>query len=351
MTFSVDLLTVAAFLGTFQGLVFAVVFWLKNKSISNKIFALFLLATSIRIAKNIFVHLSDLNPGMIQTRGLWQGMVYAGISHQFAIGPLLYFYFLSKLKAKFTWKKLYYFHFAPYLILLVLTPFLNWSFWKYGGLWLSYLSILSYVLLALYLFVKFRSHVDYGTSAWLRGILVVIFLLLFAYSPALFHYIGYVGGAILYAIAILVSGYFMLVNKGSVSFFRTKYETSSLRSEQIGEIKSLIEITMKEKLLYLNPELTMQRMADEISISSHHLSRVVNQEFKCSFADYINSFRIEEARKRLKDPSYDHLKLSALAFECGFNSVPTFNTLFKKKYKMTPSEFRQRQKEPSESNR
>lgn len=351
MTFKVDLLTAVAFLGTFQGLIFAVVFWLRNKNISNKIFALFLLATSIRIAKNIFVHLSDLNPDLFQSRAVWQTSVYAGISHQFAIGPLLYFYFLSKLKAKFVWKKSFYFHFVPYLILLLLCPFLTWGFWKHGGLWLSYISILSYVLLAFYSFVKLRKLIDQGTSTWLSGILIVVFVLLFAYSPALFHYIGYVGGAILYTIAILVSGYFMMVNKGSVSFFRTKYETSSLRSDQVGEIRRLIETTMEEKRLYLNPELTMQGMAEKISVSSHHLSRVVNQEFKCSFADYINSFRIEEARKRLADSAYDHLKLSALAFECGFNSVPTFNTLFKKKYKMTPSEFRQRQKESSKSSR
>ncbi|MEP1095943.1 MAG: helix-turn-helix domain-containing protein [Cyclobacteriaceae bacterium] len=344
MTFNVDLLTVFAFLGTFQGLIFAVVFWLRNKNVSNKIFGLFLLATSIRIAKNIFVHLSDLNPGLFQSRVVWQTSVYAGISHQFAIGPLLYFYFLSKLKDRFVWKRFFYIHFVPYFVLVASSPFLTWSFWKYGGLWFSYVSILVYFLLSLYAFVKNHALIDRGTSKWLSGLLAVIFVLLFAYSPALFQYVGYVGGAILYAIAILISGYFMLVNKGSVSFFRTKYETSSLRSERVGEIRALIETAMKEKRPYLNPELSMIGLAEQISVSSHHLSRVINQEFKSSFTDYINSFRIEEARKRLTDPAYDHLKLSALAFECGFNSVPTFNTLFKKVYKMTPSEFRQRQR-------
>jgi len=344
MTFKVDFLTVVAGLGTFQGLIFAVVFWMKNKNISNKIFALFLLATSIRIAKNIFVHLSDLNPELFQSRVVWQTSVYAGISHQFAIGPLLYFYVLSKLKERFAWKRSFYLHLAPYFVLVIATPFLTWSFWKFGGLWFSYLSILAYFLLSLYTFVRHRIQVDGGTSKWLGGLLAVIFVLLFAYSPALFKYVGYVGGAILYTVAILVSGYFMLVSNGSVPFFRTKYETSSLRSERVGEIKALIETAMKEKRPYLNPELSMVGLAEQISVSSHHLSRVINQEFKSSFTDYINSFRIEEAKKRLMDPAYDHLKLSALAFECGFNSVPTFNTLFMKVYKMTPSEFRQRQR-------
>ncbi|MEP5611650.1 MAG: helix-turn-helix domain-containing protein [Cyclobacteriaceae bacterium] len=351
MTFKIDLLTVVACLGTFQGLVFTVVFWLKNKNISNKIFALFLLATSIRIAKNIFVHLSDLNPDLFQSRLVWRTSVYAGISHQFAIGPFLYFYFLSKLQDRFVWKKTFYIHLVPYFILIIMSPFLTWSFWKFGGLWLSYLSILVYFLLSLYSFVKHKAFVDKGTAKWLGGLLVVIFILLFAYSPALFRYVGYVGGAMLYSIAILISGYFMLINKGSVSFFRTKYETSSLKPERVGEIRELIEASMNKNRSYLNPELSMIGLAKEISVSSHHLSRVINQEFESSFTDYINSFRIEEAKKRLLDSSYDHLKLSAMVFECGFNSVPTFNTLFKKKYKMTPSEFRQRQRKSSRSSR
>ncbi len=344
MTFRIDFLTLLAFLGTFQGILFATVFWLKNKSISNKLFSLFLLATSIRIAKNIFVHLQDLNPGMIQPVELWRAVVYAGISHQFAIGPLLLLYFNAKLNSKFVLQRFHYFHFVPYVTLIFLTPFISWSFWKNGGLWLSYLSILIYFLLTIRAYVRGRSSVDLGTNIWLRGLLGGIAVLLFAYSPALFHYVGYVGGAILYALIILVSGYFIFIGRDSLSIFRTKYETSSLKDEKVREIQDQLESEMEKTKPYLNPELSLQLLAASIDVPSHHVSRVINQEFKMSFADYINSFRLKEAESRLLDPKNDHLKISALAFECGFNSVPTFNTLFKKVHKMTPSEFRQKSK-------
>ncbi len=340
MTFNVDFLTLLAFLGTFQGILFAVVFWLKNKNIANKLFSLLLLATSIRIAKNIFVHLQQLNPGMFQSMEFWRMAVYAGISHQFAIGPLLFLYFQSKLESKFGWKKSYYLHFIPYFILIFITPFISWNFWKYGGLWMSYLSILSYFLLTIRTYVKNNDKVDQGTIIWLRGLLIGIAILLFAYSPALFHYIGYVGGAILYAIIVLVSGYFILINKEALSIFRTKYETSSLKKEKVEEIKNAVEAEMESSQPFLNPELTLQVLAASINVPAHHLSRVINQEFKMSFADYVNSFRLKEAERRLLDPRNDHLKISALAFECGFNSVPTFNTLFKKTHRKTPSQFR-----------
>ncbi len=345
MTFKVDFLTLLAFLGTFQGILFAVVFWMKNKNISNKLFSLFLLATSIRIAKNVFVHLQELNPGMFQSMEVWRTAVYAGISHQFAIGPLLLFYFRSKLDSKFEWKRSHYFHFIPYFVLIVVTPFINWNFWRYGGLWLSYISILTYFLLTIRCYINGRTNVDGKNVNWLKGLLIVIGVLLFAYSPALFHYIGYVGGAILYAIIVLVSGYYLFVQKDSLSIFRTKYETSSLKQEKVSEIRTALEAEIENSHPYLNPELTLQVLAGSIGVPAHHLSRVINQEFKMSFTDYINSFRLKEAEKRLLDPRNKHLKIAALAFECGFNSVPTFNTFFKKTHRKTPTQFR------SEANR
>ncbi|GJM31606.1 MAG: hypothetical protein DHS20C18_06070 [Saprospiraceae bacterium] len=340
--FNIDIITLIAFLGAFQGLAFAAIFWLKNKNISNKVFSLLLLATSIRIAKNIFVHLRELNPDMFTWIEFWRTSVYIGLTHQFAIGPLFYLYYLSKLQQKFKWRATYLWHFLPYGLLLVISPFLQWSFWANGGLWFSYLSILFYYLLTFRVFYKEKEPIDRATSNWLKSLLLVAFLLMLAYSPALFKYLGYIGGAFLYTIAILTIGYIMLTNKGSIAFFRTKYETSSLSSRTAKEIRKRLEIYMQTQQPFIDPELTLQTLAQQLSVHPHHLSRVINQELKMSFTDYINSFRLEVSAKRLRDPNFDHLKISALAYESGFNSVPTFNTLFKKVYKMTPSEYRNR---------
>ncbi len=338
--FKVDFTTLLALFGTTQGLVFAAIFWLKNRSISNKIFAAFLVATSIRIFKNVFVHLKELNPELFTSYDLWRTSVYMGISHQLAIGPLFLLYFQSKLTPTFKWRWHYLWHFLPYLLFLMLSPWVQWSFWSKGGLWFCYLSILIYFLLAVRAYYQRLQEVDSGTDAWLKALLMVCLLLMVAYSPALFYYVGYLGSALLYAAVVLITGYIMLTAKGKVSFFRTKYETSSLSPQESQRIKNLLEEGMKHHQYYLNPELTIKRLASQLDAKPHHLSRVINQEFGMGFADYVNSFRIAEAVSRLKNPAYDHLKISALAFECGFNSVPTFNTLFKKIHKMTPTQFR-----------
>lgn len=340
--FVIDTLALAAILGVFLALIFSVIFWVQNGNISNKLFSVFLVATSIRIAKNILVHLTDLNPELFDWGAPWRISVYIGITHQFAIGPLFYLYFVSKLSSDFIMKRTYWWHFLPFGIFLILSFFVRWDFWKYGGLWLSYISILAYYLLAFRYFILNKNGLEKNAQKWLNILLSTTALLLIAYSPILFHYLGYIGGGVLYMISLLVAGYIMVSSKNGIPFFKNKYESSSLSTSEIERIKTKLEEQIHEHKIFLNPELTLDLLAKSISSKPHHVSRVINQEFGKSFSEYINLFRIEEAATRLSDSNYNHLKISALAYECGFNSVPTFNTLFKKVYKTTPSKFRDR---------
>lgn len=337
--FSIDILTLLAFFGAFQGIFFAVVFWIKNKHFSNKLFALLLFVTSIRIAKNIFVHFRDLNPDLFSNDLIWRLLIYIGLAHQFAIGPLFMFYFSSKMTDKFVFKKQYLIHFVPYILLLLISPFIRWNFWAGGGLLASYVSIVCYFVITFHSFYKRRNDLEPKTKKWLAGILVVTTLLLATYSPALFHYMGYIGGAVLYTSIVISIGY-ILLNNGN--FFTTKYESSSLKSKVASTYKTRLEEVMSKEKPYLNPELTLQALADLVEAQPHHLSQVINQEFQKSYADYINSFRIKTAAEKLKNPEFNQLKISYISYESGFNSQPTFNTLFKKVYKETPSQYRNR---------
>ncbi len=338
--FKIDTVTLFAFFGTFQGLIFAVIFWQKNRTISNKIFALLLLATSIRIVKNVFVHLRELNPELFSNYELWSILIYIGIAHQLAIGPLFYLYFRSKLNVRFTLRPVLFWHFLPYLMFMLISFFVRWSFWKNGGLWACYLSVLIYYLLSLSHFVRNSHQSDVGSQRWLRRLLLIGGILMIGYSPMLFRYVGYAGGGLLYTIALLTVGYIMISKNGTISFFRTKYGTSSLGPSQVVEIREKLKTLMRTEHPYLDVELTLKKLAESLGVQPHHLSRVINQEFNLNFADYVNSFRLEEAIRRLENPQFDHYKIAAIAYDCGFNSVPTFNTLFKRVHQVTPSSYR-----------
>ena len=90
---------------------------------------------------------------------------------------------------------------------------------------------------------------------------------------------------------------------------------------------------------FMDSELSMGSLAAELEISSSHLSKVINNCSGYNFPDYINSLRVEQAKKLLADPEFKDYTIVAIGLECGFNSRSTFYTAFKKFTNITPSEF------------
>jgi AraC-like DNA-binding protein len=84
----------------------------------------------------------------------------------------------------------------------------------------------------------------------------------------------------------------------------------------------------------------LKQLAEKINCQPHHLSQVINQLFGKNFYDFINTFRVEEVKERIKDENYRHLTLLAIAFDCGFNSKATFNSVFKKFSGISPSVYK-----------
>ncbi|WP_281979263.1 helix-turn-helix domain-containing protein [Tenacibaculum mesophilum] len=97
---------------------------------------------------------------------------------------------------------------------------------------------------------------------------------------------------------------------------------------------------MKTKHLYLDNNINLASLAEEMQITSHQLSYVINNGFNQNFYQFINSYRIEKAKKLLMDKSSEKLSILGIAFESGFSSKTAFNTTFKKLTNQTPSEFK-----------
>ncbi len=81
---------------------------------------------------------------------------------------------------------------------------------------------------------------------------------------------------------------------------------------------------------YLDPLLSLNTLAEEVSISPGHLSRLINKYGNTSFTDFINGFRVAEAKKIIRDPDFRQYTVVAIGLECGFNSKSTFYSAFKK---------------------
>lgn len=121
---------------------------------------------------------------------------------------------------------------------------------------------------------------------------------------------------------------------------KKKYERSVLDEEMAADIKQKLENCIHTEKPYLNSELTMPLLADQLKVSVHHLSQVINEQYGQNFSDFINQHRIEEMKKRLTDSRYHHFKIEQIAFDTGFNSKSTFQNAFKKFTGRTPTEYK-----------
>jgi len=115
-----------------------------------------------------------------------------------------------------------------------------------------------------------------------------------------------------------------------------KYANSSLSDS--SELFEKIKILANEEKLYLDFDLKLNTVAEKLGYSIHHISQAINQNTQMSFRDFINSFRIEEAKKKLREPR--PATIFAISLDVGFNSKAAFYTAFKKNTQMTPTEFK-----------
>ena len=90
---------------------------------------------------------------------------------------------------------------------------------------------------------------------------------------------------------------------------------------------------------YLDFELDLLSLSTQTGMKPRYLSQLINKESGQNFCDFINQFRIEEFKKRVRDPDSKSYTLLSIAYECGFNSKATFNRVFKNHTGITPSTF------------
>ncbi|RPI73497.1 MAG: AraC family transcriptional regulator [Desulfobacteraceae bacterium] len=121
-----------------------------------------------------------------------------------------------------------------------------------------------------------------------------------------------------------------------------KYNASYLTpAEAEIHFKKLLNL-MEEKEVYLDPDLTLFVLADQLAIHKNYLSQIINEKTNRTFNDFINAYRIEKVKKLLTDPERKEATILDLAFEAGFNSKTPFNNAFKRQTGESPIAWRKK---------
>jgi AraC-like DNA-binding protein len=218
----------------------------------------------------------------------------------------------------------------------------------------SYKSLQKYKISILQIY-SYRENVD---LLWLRRLVVLFSSITIVVFPtglvSYFHFHSIVFADYLFYLTLVIFIFFLGYwgyQQGEVFSFNNfrevhngkennksstiSEETQRLFKEKSQEIKQL----MIDSKPYLDPKLTIHDLAYKIELQPHQLSKIINKEFHSSFFEFVNSYRVEEFRKKVGTAEFKNFTILGIALECGFNSKSSFNRIFKESTGITPSEY------------
>ena len=179
-----------------------------------------------------------------------------------------------------------------------------------------------FVSLALILSVHFGFNIDFGTM-------------------------GLAGN---YTVFLLVSTLIFFSLRRS-SIFEGVESRETIDEESNSEAKLEVDPSLVKRVTehmeankpYLAKILTLELLARQLDMPSRTLSTTINRQFKQNFFEFVNHYRVEEAKTQLADINQKDKTMIDIMADCGFNSKATFNTFFKKMVGRTPSQYREAQ--------
>ncbi|MHA4811468.1 helix-turn-helix domain-containing protein [Flavitalea flava] len=130
-----------------------------------------------------------------------------------------------------------------------------------------------------------------------------------------------------------------IVSQREIPFKKNTGNQPVLPASDLERLVVLLKTAMETDRLYLDPALTVASLAAHTGATPKTLSAVLNQHLNKSFNEFINEYRVQAIKERLLLGETKELTIAGLAYECGFNSLPTFQRAFKTIIGQTPKEF------------
>ena len=362
-------------LGAGQGFILATLLWTNRKGnrLSNRLLAVLI----------ALLALMSLAVGIpVANRWMSLALDFLPLIMAMPLGPLIYFYTKSVLDPAFTIGRTERRHFYP-VVLDWGSKFIGWVF--VGGMLLGFfreqdgptwghimneydtyadiprwLSMTVYLLLTRQFLNQHQRADNVGhvgglqpTLQWLRHFVnaflvfqVLWFIHLVPYiipalrGPLLDKFGWY---PIYIPIAVMIywlglKGYLHSRNS-PVGAIPGKTNTTVIPAETVEKVIRSLTSAMQTGKLYLDPELTVEKVGRHLNLPPKTVSFVLNQHLQKSFNTFVNEYRIEAVKHQLINPANEHLTLTGIAFECGFNSQATFQRAFRQMTGVSPRKY------------
>jgi AraC-like DNA-binding protein len=293
----------------------------------------------------------------------------------FLMGPIIFFYTKSLTQRNFSFRKKDWIHLLPvmifhlYLLSSILLKQFNGASRTFIRWEITLTIIVSHTILVVYACKSVRvlkqftatikniySSIERINLSWLRFVLIGFGIIWFTViSNCLARmvlktpipYFRDIMTLASFVVSIIII-YFGLTQPKLFSDTgdKAKYAGSTLTIGDTQHYADRLKEFMKTEKPHLIPSLTINHLSEKLEIHPKHLSQLINETFQQNFFDFINSYRIKEA-KRYLSKSNQNLNISRILYEVGFNSKAAFNRAFSRHVGMSPREFKKQSLKPS----
>jgi len=306
----------------------------------------------------------------------WHGITNLGRGMVLLLGPVLYLYTLSVISAGFRFRYGHLLHFIPYFValaviwrqenpvddrILVLTidAVMEGKIrmdWKTSMWFVTYFVHLTvyFKLVRRFMLQSVKSPAEQfqfpieQRLRWLKKLTVtyslvaLVFLGIIVYVSVTGLYTVY--GNFIYAMALggLIYNIAFQALSDSQSLkpgFGKKYQSINIKQQTEEELLNKILYFFEQEKIFMNPDLRIDMLAKKAEAKPNVVSKVINKRLSKTFSEAVNYYRIEEVKKRLDDPKFDHYSIFGIAMDVGFTSKSAFNETFKKQNGITPSQY------------
>ncbi len=283
--------------------------------------------------------------------------------------PLFYLYVLSACYSNFKITKkhaIHFFLFIVFLVIFYITDASNQSLLLYEIV--SEIQFISYIIAIFIVLKKHKtiylenySNANYAVYKWLFQITLFsciahsfVLVRWFLSNSIYQEYVLNINLLISFSV-LSITIFFVLkalyypqlftgINMNLEPLSTTSKKKTKALSAKESEVESQYLETlitfMNDKKPYLDFELTLQKLSIKTKIPEKELSLLINHHLGKHFFDFINEYRINDAKKLLQAPSKKDLTVLEILYEVGFNSKSSFYSAFKKATNQTPTQYR-----------
>ena len=366
--FTYGFFTAINLLAGLQGFILAGILLFKKRfaSTSNRFYALALLGISVIVLYDVLYY-------ALEADDPWSYVLYLPVYIRSSIPIGLYFFvrfLIEPKRAMNSWERFWWVPIALEFaieICFIVSEFLvsgevlvrAEKLWRIAGETIGLLTALFLLGLAIVKLNRYQKFLLENYSSltgkslkWLRNLIAasLIIVIVWVYGHLQFI-LGYEDELIyeLVALGLILflfwMGYFVILQYPL--FQVVPYSNKSLPKESSKKLSpkteqyhgQLLQL-MKEQQLFADPELNLASLAEKLQISAGYLSQIINEKEEKNFFEFVNGYRVNAAKEKLTDNTYDQYSILGIALESGFSSKSTFNSLFKKYTGQTPSAYK-----------